>query len=80
LPILDCRLAGESELTRAGWRPLTRPRRLTDTLSPNGTRKWVGGLGAENFLLAILRVLLYQILALLGERELSEQYGQQGET
>jgi hypothetical protein len=38
-----------------------------------------GGLRGENFLLAILSVLLYQVLALLGERELGEQYGQQGE-
>jgi len=34
--------------------------------------------GGENFLLAILPVLLYQIRALLGGRELGGQYGQQG--
>ena len=33
----------------------------------------------ENFLLAILRVLMYQVVALLGEREPGEQYGQQSE-
>ena len=38
-----------------------------------------GELGGENFLLAILPILLYQVVALLGERELGEQYGQQGE-
>ena len=33
----------------------------------------------KHFSLAILRVLMYQILSLLREPELSEQYGQQGE-
>jgi hypothetical protein len=33
----------------------------------------------DYFLLAILPVLLYLVHAPLGERELGEQYGQQGE-
>jgi hypothetical protein len=36
-------------------------------------------LRGENFSLAILFLLLYHVLALLGEWELGEQHGQQGE-
>jgi len=46
---------------------------VTGKVSPAGAFR------GDNFLLAILPVLLYQVDAPLGERELGEQYGQQGE-
>jgi hypothetical protein len=70
-------LAGESELTHAGWRLSHPPAGRSRLCAPAPPE--TEAFGGENFLLAILRVLLYQILALLGERELGEQYGQQGE-
>ncbi len=67
-------LRAHHTVQRVGLTFIRRPAPLAAGRAPIGK-----AICYDNFLLAILPILLYQILAPLGERELGEQYGQQGE-